>query len=72
MSLSLLSFKNPGDIGASGGFNSSLESGCSSFAAFVGEDALPKFLMRLLTFVDIFAIWIIASVLSAMRLSHAN
>jgi hypothetical protein len=30
------------------------------FAGILGEDALPKFFMRLAGYVDLFAIWIIA------------
>ena len=56
----VLSFKNPADITATG-MSSILASNLGALLSSVlGEDALPKFLMRLLSFVDIFAIWIIA------------
>jgi hypothetical protein len=56
----VLSFKNPGEITATG-MSSILASNLGALlSSILGEDTLPKFLVRLLSFVDIFAIWIIA------------
>jgi hypothetical protein len=56
----VLSIKNPGEITATG-MSSILASNLGALlSGILGEDALPKFLVRLLSFVDIFAIWIIA------------
>jgi hypothetical protein len=56
----VLVFKDPGDITATG-ISSILASNLGALlSSLLGEDALPKFLMRLLSFADIFAIWMIA------------
>ncbi len=56
----ILSLKGSGGVDISN-INSLVASNLGAvFAGILGEDALPKFLMRLAGYVDIFAIWIIA------------
>jgi hypothetical protein len=56
----ILFLKNPAELNASG-INSLLASNLGAWiGSILGEDALPKFLMRLARWVDIFAIWKIA------------
>jgi hypothetical protein len=56
----ILHFKSPGDISLTN-INSVMVSNLGSvLAGILGEDALPKFFMRLAGYVDLFAIWRIA------------
>ncbi len=58
--IAVLSFKNPGDVTATN-VNSALVSNLGAlFSTVFGDDALPKYVMRLTGYIDIFAIWIIA------------
>jgi hypothetical protein len=56
----ILHFKNPGDISPTN-VNSLIASNLGAIlAGFAGEDVLPRFLMNLAGYVDLFAIWMIA------------
>ncbi len=56
----VLSFKSPADL-AGTDIRTIIASNLGALASsLLGDDALPKYLMRLLGWVDVFAIWIIA------------
>ena len=56
----ILYFKSPGELNFAS-LTSLVASNLGALiASLLGEDALPKYLMRLFSWIDIFAIWIIA------------
>jgi hypothetical protein len=58
--IAVLFFKNPGEVSVAS-LNSVVASNLGALLSGVlGEDALPKYLMRLTGYLDIFSIWIIA------------
>jgi hypothetical protein len=58
--VAVMSFKSPADLTGTD-IRTILASNLGALLSnLLGDDALPKFLMRLLGWVDIFAIWIIA------------